>query len=163
MNPPPEIAHFSKEFHEITGDQLIELMKDMDQTTYELDPCSSKLVYKCLDVLKGTLTKMVNLSLRQGLFIQDWKLAIVNPLIKNIDLGMEFKNYIPISNLSLVSKIVEKVVQNQLTDHFNRQSLIPTHQNAYRKFYSTETTILDLCDNILINVENNENNSYGHT
>ena len=43
----------------------------MNQTTYELDPCSSKLVYKCLDVLKGTLTNMVKLSLRQGLFIQN--------------------------------------------------------------------------------------------
>ena len=73
---------FLKEFHEITEDQLIELLKDMNQTTCELDPWSSKLVYKCLVVLKGTLTKMVKLSLRQGLFIQDWKLAIVKPLIK---------------------------------------------------------------------------------
>ena len=36
-------------------------------------------------------------------------------------------------------------------DHFNIQSLTPTHQNA------TETRILHLCDNILINTENNEN------
>ena len=100
---------------------------------------------------------MVILSLRQSLFIQDGKLVINQPLIKIISLGTEFKNYRPISNLSLVSKIVEKVVQNQLTDHLNRQSLIPIHQNAYRKFYSTETTILDLCDRILINMENNEN------
>ena len=71
-----------KDFHEITEDQLIELMKDMNKTTCELDPCSSKLVYKCLDVHKGTLTTMVNISPRQGLFIQDWKLAIVKPLIK---------------------------------------------------------------------------------
>ena len=42
-------------------------------------------------------------------------------------------------------------------DHFNRHLLIPMHQNAYRNFYSTETTILDLCDNILINMENNRN------
>ena len=75
----------------------------------------------------------------------------------NINLDTEFKNYRPISILSLVSKIIEKVVQIQLTDHFNRQSLIPTLLNAYRKFYSTETAILDLCDNILINMENNEN------
>ena len=81
MNPPPEIT-LHKEFYEIPVDQLIELIKDMNQTTCELDPCSCKLVYNELDVLKGTLTKMVNLSLRQGLIIQDWKLAIVKPLIK---------------------------------------------------------------------------------
>ena len=67
------------------------------------------------------------------------------------------KNCRPISNLYFVSKLLEKVVQNLLTDHFNRKSLIQTYQNAYRKFYSSETTILDLCDNILINMENIEN------
>ena len=132
-------------------------MKDINQTTCELDPCSSKLVYKCLDVLKGTLTKLVKLSLRQGLFIHNSKLAIAKPLIKNINLGTKLKNYRPISNLSLVSKYVEKLVQNELTYHFNMQSLIPNHYNAYRKFFSTETIILDPCDNILINMENNEN------
>ena len=48
------------------------------------------------------------------------------------------------------------MVQNQLTDHFNRQPLIPIHQNAYRKIYSPKTALLNLCDNILINIKNNE-------
>ena len=91
--PPNRYCTLFKKFHEVTEGQLIELIKDMNQTTCELDLCSSKLVYKCLDVLKGTLTKMVNLSLRQGLFIQDWKLALVKPLIKNINQGTEFKIY----------------------------------------------------------------------
>ena len=56
----------------------------MNKTTCELDPCSSKLIYKCLDVYKGSLTKLINLSLRHGLFILDWKLAKVKPLIKRI-------------------------------------------------------------------------------
>ena len=38
-----------------------------------LEPCSTKHIYRCLDVLKGTLTKMVTLFLTQGLFIQYWK------------------------------------------------------------------------------------------
>ena len=52
--------------------------------TCELDPCNTKLIYKLLDVLKGTLTKMVNLSLRQGLFMQDWKLAKLKAINKKI-------------------------------------------------------------------------------
>ena len=70
MNPHQNCTFF-KEFHEITKDNLIELIKDRNQAICDLDPCSTKLVYKCLEVLKGTLTKMVNLSLKQGLFIQD--------------------------------------------------------------------------------------------
>ena len=54
----------------------------MNETTGGHDPCIAKLIEKCLDVLRESVTKMVNLSLRHGLFIQDWKLAIVKPLIK---------------------------------------------------------------------------------
>ena len=100
---------------------------------------------------------MVNLSPKQGLFIQDWQLAIVKPLIKNINMGTENNSCRVKSTLCFVSKIVDKVVKHQLTDNFNMQSLIPTHQNAYRTFYSTEHTILDLCNHILTNMEGNEN------
>ena len=44
-----------------------------------------------------------------------------------------------------------------MIDHFNGHSLIPTHQSPYRDFYSTETMILDICDNILINMETSKN------
>ena len=56
----------------------------------------------------------------------------------------------------LSPKIVEKGVQNQLIDH----SIVLTTPNTPKhlwKFYFTETTILDLWDNILINMENNQN------
>ena len=41
----------------------------MSEMTCKLDPCSSKHIYKCLGELKGTLTKMANLSLKQELLI----------------------------------------------------------------------------------------------
>ena len=154
--PPSINCTLPKEFYEITEDQLIELLKDMNQTTRQLDPCSSKLVYKSLEVLKVALTKMVNLSHTRSIY-SGLETSNSQAFNKKINLGTKFKNYRSISNLSLVSKIVEEVVQNQLTDHFIRQLLIPTHQNTYRKFYSIKTTILDLCDSILINMENNEN------
>ena len=61
----------------------------MNETTCELDPCSTKFIYKCLDVLKGTLTKMVKLSLRQDLFTQDWKLGITKSLIKKTSIWIQ--------------------------------------------------------------------------
>ena len=76
----------------------------MNQTKCELDPCSTKPVYKYMYVHKGTLAKMVILSLEQSLFIQAWKLATIKPLMKNINLGTKLKNYRPTCNLSFVSK-----------------------------------------------------------
>ena len=38
--------------------------------------------------------------------------------------------------------------------HLTEQILLPKHQNAYRKNFSTETAILNICDNIWTNMEN---------
>ena len=80
-------------------------------------------------------------------------MAAVRPLIKNLNMGTELKNYRPISNLSFLSKIIEKAAQVQLQKHFDRQSLLPNHQSAYRQHYSTETILLNMCDNILKTTE----------
>ena len=97
---------------------------------------------------------IVNQSLTTGEFLDDWKMAIVRPLIKGTNLDAEPKNYRSISNLSFLSKIIEKTAQLQLQEHFDQQSLLPNHQSAYRKHYSMETTQLNMCDNILKNMEN---------
>ena len=53
-----------------------------------------------------------------------------------------------------MSKLIEKAAQIQLMTHFTEQNLLPKHQNAYRKNFSTETAILNICDNIWANMEN---------
>jgi len=51
-------------------------------------------------------------------------------------------NFRPVSNLSFVSKVVEKVISRQLNEHLTDQGLLPRHQSAYRKYHSTETAML---------------------
>ena len=54
------------------------------------------------------LTKIINLSLNTGKFNDGWKLAVVRPLIKALPKGTNKTNCRPVSNLSFISKIVEK-------------------------------------------------------
>ena len=70
-------------------------------------------------------------------------------LTKGLNLDTELINYRPISNLSFLSKIIGKAAQTQLQKHFDNQSLLPKHQSANRQNYSTEATLLNMCDNIL--------------
>ena len=67
---------------------------------------------------------------------------------------MEYNNYCPISNLSFMSKLIEKAAQTQLMTHLTEHNLLPKHQNAYRKNFSTENAILNICDNIWTSMEN---------
>ena len=75
---------------------------------------------------------------------------------KRTKLDTEYKNYCPVSNLSFMSKLIEKAAQTQLVTHFTEHNLLPKHQNAYRKNFSTETAILNTCDNIWTSMENNK-------
>ena len=63
------------------------------------------------------------------------------------------KNYQPVSNLSFFSKVLEKVVVNQLNTHINSSNTSNQYQSAYRKFPSTETSLLKIHSDILASMD----------
>ena len=97
---------------------------------------------------------MINKSLDSGLFPDEWKVADVRPLCKkpNLDTCSGFENLRPISNLSYVSKITERTVFNQTNDFLSIHRLYPQGQSAYRKFHSTETALLRVTNDIMMNM-----------
>lgn len=79
-----------------------------------LDPMPTPLVVGCLDVLVPVLTRILNLSLETGCFPDNWKQADVHPMLKKPRAEVIFYNLRPISNLSFVSKLVERPVSIKL-------------------------------------------------
>ena len=76
-----------------------------------LDPIPTFLVCEFIDVLLPYITKMINTSLAQGRLPSSQKHAIVTPLLKKPGLDTaDLGNYHPISNLSFMSKVVERAV-----------------------------------------------------
>ena len=63
-----------------------------------------------------------------------------------------FKNYRPVSNLNFMSKILERVVAVQLQTHLDEAGLMTAFQSAYRKHHSTESALLNIHNNILLNM-----------
>ena len=76
--------------------------------TCMLDPIPTALVKLCMDELIEPITDIVNSSPSEGAFPENWKTAVVIPLLKKRGLDLIFKNYRPVSNLSFVSKITER-------------------------------------------------------
>ena len=61
----------------------------------------------------------------------------------------DLKHFRPVSNLSFVSKLVERVVASRLEQHMNHEDLYEPFQSAYRKGHSTETALLKIMDDLL--------------
>ena len=73
----------------------------------------------------------------------------ITPVLKKPGLDPDdCKNYRPISNLTFVSKVVERLVARQLTDYLQENQLLPTYQSAYRRGHSTETALLKVISDI---------------
>ena len=83
--------------------------------------------------------------------------VILSSTLEKSDADFEqFQNLRPISNLKVVSKLVEKVVATQLTDHVMKHHLDETFQSAYKNSHSTETALVRVQNDILCAIDNNE-------
>ena len=149
---PPPFSNFSP----LAEQKVRKLINSSTKKSCSLDPMPTSLVMDCINVLLLIITKMINLSLESGLFADDWKCALVLPLLKKPGLDLLYKNYRPVSNLQYVSKLTEKTVLDQIHTHMMTHSLYPEFQSAYRKNHSTETALVRVTNDILMKINTQE-------
>ena len=142
------------EFEEITAEHLKRLVKDMADKSCDLDVIPTWLVKECIDDLSPHLLKIVNLSLRCAHVPVSLQQALVFPTIKNAHGDRDsLTNYRPVSNLSFVSKLLEKVVLEQVTRYLDDQDLLNKNQAGYRVGHSCETLLLGMFEDLLCELD----------
>jgi hypothetical protein len=141
-------------FVSATEEEVEKLVSASPPKSCTLDPVPTWLMKACKDLLVPMVTKIINASLMSSIVPETMKLGIITPLIKKPDLDPEIlKNYRPVSNLSFVSKILEKIVARRIKDYMTANNLHDCLQSAYKAYHSTETALLKVQNDILCSLD----------
>ena len=144
--PPDSVTNRAlNSFNNLSERNVSDLINNSAKKSCVLDLMPTCLIYDSLDVLLPVITRMVNASLSTGHFPDEWKEAVVNPLLKKGAKDSGHKNLRPVSDLQFVSKITEKAVFNQIYAHVTENGLFPELQSAYRSTQKYRDGTIENC------------------
>ena len=98
--------------------------------------------------LSYILAKLCNMSLKESCFPDHQKVSLVIPVFKNVGERSTAKNYHPVSLLSVVSKVFEKLLNNRIVDHLEKCGLFSDLQYGFRSSRSTADLLTVVSDRI---------------
>jgi len=137
-------------FRPCTATEISRIIMSSPVKSCSLDPMPTFLLREMVDVLTPLVTTLVNASLSQCRLPDSQKHAIVSPLLKKPGMDTaDMANFRPVSNLSFLSKVTERVVAQRLKEYLTENNLLPRCQSAYRCHHSTETAMLRVISDAL--------------
>ena len=144
--PPQKL----KTFDLVTANETREIVMSAPSKFCKLDPFPTAGVKTLINCLASPISVIINKSLSAGYVPLSMKKALVRPGLKESSLDPEMNSsYRPVSNLSFLSKIMERVVNKRLDVHLETNDLLDDSQSAYRQHHSTETLLIKVQNDIL--------------
>ena len=122
-----------------------------------LDKISTKILQIAAPAVAQPLTKIFKKSIALGQFPLEWKAARVIPIFKKGQRTM-LDNYRPISILPVVSKLIERILYNQLSNYLKKESILSEYQFGFRSRHSTTTTLIDCSNEWYVNMDRGQYN-----
>ena len=116
------------------------------------DRIPGKLLSDAAEETTPSLRAIFNASVNTGIFLEDFKIAIISPIHKG-GIKTNCDNYRPISVLSSVAKLYEKLVTEQLEIYLQTNHILVEQQAGFRKNHSTQTSLLNITNQWLLNMD----------
>ena len=104
---------------------------------------SSYFIKLALPYIENSLAFLFNTSIETSQFPDSWKVARISPIFKDGDRTQK-SNYRPISVLSVISKLFEKLVFNQLYQYMIQNGLFTSDQSGFLRLHSILTCLLKI-------------------
>jgi hypothetical protein len=160
VSPPPVFSELPSgaglfsEFAAVSADDVIAAIDRLPDKASAADPIPTSLLRSTADLVAPYVAELFNRSLSAGHFSGVFKHAFITPIIKKPGMDSDdVGSYRPISNLSVLSKLFERIASRQLTEYLQRHHLLPPLQSGFRAGHSTETAVLHVLSEILSAVD----------
>jgi len=115
----------------------------------ELDPVPVWVFQKFAVELSPFIAALFNASMNGGYFTASQKIVSTTPILKKASLDpLDLGNYRPISNLTFLSKLLERAAYEQIVGYMECHHLLPLLQLAHQKHRSTETATIKVMSDI---------------
>ena len=133
----------------ITPKMVKKVITNLDSSKASGPDCIPVVVLKNFEPeLSYILATLFNNCLKESCFPDCWKVSLVVPVFKNVGERSTAKNYRPVSLLSVVSKVFEKLVNNRIVDHLEKCGLFSDFQYGFRSSQSTADLLRVVSDRI---------------
>ena len=133
-------------FVSMTVDHVVSLLRNTKVKPPGVDNLDVKLLIPVADLIAIPIAHIINLSLDKCIFPTEWKTAKIVPLPKNGREPFSGKNSRPISLLPALSKIMERIVFEQIKNYFGVNELNTIYQHADKEGHSTTTALTQMTD-----------------
>lgn len=147
--PSNSMVLYTVEYDEIL--HVIHSLKD--NCALGWDGISTSIIKATRKVLTPILCHIFNLSFTTGVFPQIFKKALVHPIFKSGDRD-SVSNYRPISVLTVMSKVFEKIINKRLVQFLNQNKILSENQFGFRSGRSTDEAVLKLSETVIENFDN---------
>ena len=133
----------------VTPKMVRKFVMNLDLSKASGPDCIPVVVLKnCESELSYILAELFSKCLKESCFPECWNVSSVFPVFKNVGERSTAKNYHPVSLLSVVSKVFEKLVNNRIIDQLEKCGLFSDFQHGFRSSRSTADLLTVASDRI---------------
>lgn len=146
-NPKKYTCKASVYLAPITEQEIADTIKTMKtKTAPGPDRITVEILKSLTAIITPYLTDLFNEMIRQGTLPDLLKSAIITPVFKSGDKTLQI-NYRPISVISNVAKLLEKIIKNRLINYLEKHNILSQHQYGFRTNRSTQDAIMEVTSN----------------
>lgn len=139
-------------FTTVNQNTIYKYLNEIKTQAIGIDGLQINMLLMCCPYILIFITNIVNSCIKESFFPGLWKVTKVFPLPKKNNIS-SFSELRPISILSVLSKVLEKVIKYQIESHINNYNILPISQSGFRRGYSCTSALLEVTDDIFRDID----------